>query len=78
MTHNPCRYGECCTPRLFARAEETIRKRKREFMDLIKDAALEGRAVLRSELGWENLDTAEALISDGLIIETVDGLRPHP
>jgi hypothetical protein len=78
LTHNPCRYGECCTPRLFARTEETMRNRRREFLDLIKDAALEGRTVLRSELGWENLDTAERLISDGLIIETVDGLRPHP
>ena len=78
MTHNPCRYGECCTPRLFARTEENMRKRKREFLDVIKDAHAEQRSVHRSDLGWENLDTAEALISDGLIIETVDGLRPHP
>jgi hypothetical protein len=78
VTHNPCRYGECCTPRLFVRTEETIRKRKREFLDLVKDAALKGRSIPRSQLGWENLDTAEALISDGLIVETVDGLRPHP
>lgn len=78
MTHDPCRHMRCCTPRLFARAEDVIRKRKREFLDLIKDAVTEGRVVKRSELGWENLDTAEALISDGLIVETADGLRPHP
>ncbi|TXM69658.1 hypothetical protein [Methylobacterium sp. WL120] len=78
MTHDPCRHS-CCIPPTAREAVERQRvnmeRRKRDLLQDIKEAAAWSRPLVVS---FDRLDAKEALLSDGLVIETPDGLRPHP
>lgn len=77
MAHT-CTTG-CClvdlSPAAEARRRRTHESRKRLILGEVKWAALMG-------LPFTLLDSyrplVEELISDGLIVETADGLKPHP
>lgn len=78
MTHDPCRHS-CCIP---PSSEEAVRRmrvgldrRKRDLLDDIKEAAAWSRPIV---VPFTHRDALEELISDGLVIETADGPRPHP
>jgi hypothetical protein len=78
MTHDPCRYN-CCVPPTardaVERQQENMRRRKRDMLQDVQEAARWNRPFI---VPWENRDAADALISDGLVVETVEGLKPHP
>ncbi|WP_298962313.1 hypothetical protein [uncultured Methylobacterium sp.] len=73
-----CHTG-CClvdtSPAAEARRRRAHEHRKRDVLDDVKEAARMG---FPFTLRDSQRPVIDELISDGLVIETADGIRPHP